>query len=608
MLAITPVLFFILLELSLRLAGYGRAITQWVEIVPGKLVLNPEIALRYFGGEHTSLASIQDAFDAVKSPRAVRIFIMGESSAAGYPYLPIGSFSRYLQKRFEVAFPDRTIEMVNVSITATSSYTLCDLVPGVLAQHPDALLIYAGHNEYYGAMAVGSAESVRGNRWLVRTMLALDRFRVVQLLRALIGKLQSEKPGRPEQATLMSRMAREQYIPYGSDLYRRGIEQFEDNLRDLLAMARDAHVPVVLGTQVCNLKDQQPFISDSTAGAGNAAMLYERAGAALRTVDVPQANSLFRRAKDFDLLRFRAPEELNHTILRLGEEFGCPVVRVDSVFDRLSPEGVTGDNLLTDHVHPTIEGQRIIGRLYFDAIVGSGIIGGLGQSALSASVQDSITLRIVPFSPLDSMMAAYRIAILKNDWPFRKTGTPVPLEALLPPVNGIDSFASAVIRGSLTWEQGQRRAAAWYLDHGRLDDFKRQIDVLLAQYPFVPEYYEHAARDMIQARRLDDAFMYLTKRARLGRSAYASKWIGIIQLLRKRTPEAIDALSTSVTLDGSDPQSWLYLANAFVLARNFPRASDAVERTLALDPRNTKARELRTMLRGLMEAGPKRGP
>jgi hypothetical protein len=99
MLAITPVLFFILLELSLRLAGYGRAITQWVEIVPGKLVLNPEIALRYFGGEHTSLASIQDAFDAVKSPRAVRIFIMGESSAAGYPYLPIGSFSRYLQNR-----------------------------------------------------------------------------------------------------------------------------------------------------------------------------------------------------------------------------------------------------------------------------------------------------------------------------------------------------------------------------------------------------------------------------------------------------------------------------------------------------------------------------
>ena len=61
----------------------------------------------------------------------------------------MGSFSRYIRKRLELVYPNTTIEVVNISMTAVNSYTVLDLLPGVLDQKPDLVLIYAGHNEYY---------------------------------------------------------------------------------------------------------------------------------------------------------------------------------------------------------------------------------------------------------------------------------------------------------------------------------------------------------------------------------------------------------------------------------------------------------------------------
>ena len=47
----------------------------------------------------------------------------------------------------------------------------------VIEHNPDLLLIYAGHNEYYGALGVGSTESIGNARWLVKTYLNLCDFK-----------------------------------------------------------------------------------------------------------------------------------------------------------------------------------------------------------------------------------------------------------------------------------------------------------------------------------------------------------------------------------------------------------------------------------------------
>ncbi len=43
-----PILFFIILELSLQIFNYGYDLRMWITVSEGKLMLNPEVARRYF--------------------------------------------------------------------------------------------------------------------------------------------------------------------------------------------------------------------------------------------------------------------------------------------------------------------------------------------------------------------------------------------------------------------------------------------------------------------------------------------------------------------------------------------------------------------------------
>ena len=61
-----------------------------------------------------------------------------------------------LEERLQATFPGREIEVINTALTAVNSYTLLDQADEIAGQRPDAVLIYTGHNEYYGAL---------GGRW-----------------------------------------------------------------------------------------------------------------------------------------------------------------------------------------------------------------------------------------------------------------------------------------------------------------------------------------------------------------------------------------------------------------------------------------------------------
>jgi hypothetical protein len=40
-----------------------------------------------------------------------------------------------------------------------NSYTFYDKIDEILKEDPDAILIYAGHNEFYGELGIGSSKS-----------------------------------------------------------------------------------------------------------------------------------------------------------------------------------------------------------------------------------------------------------------------------------------------------------------------------------------------------------------------------------------------------------------------------------------------------------------
>src|SRR6185295_8253790 len=280
----------------------------------------------------------------------------------------------------------------------------------ILEQRPDAVVIYSGHNEYVGLLGVGSGFTAGRRRPIVLSFLWLEDFRIAQLARSAFAGFQPEKPRRRGR-TLMASIVAEERIPYGSSLYRRGLDQYRANLRALLARYRKAGVPVFIATVVSNERDQPPFISGHGAGAdvaawrrrfdaGRKALGAGDPGAALREFTVAaalddacaaghfgrgraletlgrygEAREAYLAAKDRDELRFRAPEEINRILREVATEQGAHVVEVQEAFHRAARHGIVGHDLMLEHLHPNLSGYFLLADAFYDALHQQGMIG-----------------------------------------------------------------------------------------------------------------------------------------------------------------------------------------------------------------------------------------
>ena len=149
---LAPLALLALAEVILRLAGVGRLEPLFMpfEAAAGYLQPNPAVIQRFFPDPRAAAPVSIDTtyFPAAKPANALRIVVMGESSAAGFPYGRFASPGEFLARRLESSLPDRDVEVINTAMSAVTSYMLLDFVDEILAIDPDLVLIYTGHNEY----------------------------------------------------------------------------------------------------------------------------------------------------------------------------------------------------------------------------------------------------------------------------------------------------------------------------------------------------------------------------------------------------------------------------------------------------------------------------
>src|ERR1700752_3399279 len=164
-----PFVLLFLLEVALRIFHYGYDTSLFIEYPGNKdyWVMNPDASKKYFTDQLNATTGNREPFRKEKEANTLRIFVLGESTTIGYPYFHNGSFHRWLLYRLMAGYPDKKIEMVNVSLTAVNSFTGLGFSKEVVRYQPDAVLIYTGHNEYYGALGVGSTNRIGGNPRLV---------------------------------------------------------------------------------------------------------------------------------------------------------------------------------------------------------------------------------------------------------------------------------------------------------------------------------------------------------------------------------------------------------------------------------------------------------
>jgi tetratricopeptide (TPR) repeat protein len=652
-----PVLLLLLVELGLRLAGYGSSYPLFVVNPPQPEYLYPnqEVARRYFRDRTITPLPQLDFFRASKPSRTFRIVFQGESSAAGFPYRHGGAPSRMLQQRLQATFPDRDIEVVNTALTGINSYTLVDFADEIIAQRPDAVMIYTGHNEYYGVFGVGSTQSVGHWRPLIRAYLALSRLRTVQLLSNAVttvaGAAAVGQPGAADgPRTVMELMAGEQRIPLGSALYEQGLEQFRANLGELLSRYQANRIPVFVGTVASNERDQRPFVSGFAPGAdsagwrrsydaGLAALDRGDTGAAERALqaavridstaadafyalgklfdtrgDSARARAYYRGAKDRDQLRFRAPEAINAIIRAEAARHGATVVETQRALERASPGGIVGKAVMLEHLHPNVDGYFVIADAFYDALRQKGMIG-----PWVAPVPAERARRDVPVTPVDSLLGLFRVDRLLSGWPFQPAGVTVtPVVDTLKPTTPVEQLAQELVRGTLTWPDAMQRQESHFERSGDPDGALRVARAMAQEFRFAPEPFMDAARLALAGRRYDEALRYVRAANERGETARSAQLLGLLLLrqgdqagavrhLRRATQlapgdervmvaltaaEALPELERDRTRTPRDPGVLYGLATMYALTQQFEKAKEALAELQRVDPKHAGAKEL----------------
>lgn len=584
-----PIIFIVVIESILRLYSYGNDISPWI-VSEGHYTPNPNLALRYFDNIENVPKTIEDLFDITQQDNAYRIFVLGGSSAAGFPYMPLGAFSRYIKQRLEQNYPNRNIEVVNLGIAAVNSYTILDLIPDVIEQKPDVILIYAGHNEYYGALGVGSLESFGRWRPLIKSILFLNHFKTYQLVKNFIKLFKSENDMR-RPGTLMSKMAEEKIIPYRSELYTDGIEQFRQNLNEIVKISKDNDIPIILGTLASNERDCPPFVSYDSNEYGIADEVYLNATLALKDNDYKKARSLFKLSKDLDALRFRAPSVNNEIIRSISKYYNTPLVDIDSAFRANSKFNIVGNEMMTDHLHPTLRGYQLMGKLFYESLYKNDLLPA-ESPYYNYSIQDSITVSNYLISELDVEIANYTIDKIKNNYPYVSAGTKKKPQKDLSSMKRVSQIAYLAANDKMKWADSHILMAREAEERNDVPTLLEHMDLLIEQYPFTKEIYDITINILLNNAKYNLAFPYLKKRYQLGKNSYIAKWIASIYFQNDNHTESINYFKESLELNPSDKQSLYNLGVIYKLDGDQETARKYLMECLSIDSNHTDAKKL----------------
>lgn len=634
-----PFLFMMGIEAGLRVLGYGPDLGLFTtQVLNGKTyhIMNPAVKYRYFSRVSFSPSTSPDYFLDPKPEGTYRIFCLGGSTTVGFPYWYNGAFPSFMRDRLARIFPDRKIEVINLGMTATNSYTVLDMAEDIMAYEPDLVVVYDGHNEFYGALGVASHESLGGSRWLSRLALRMVHLRVFQAARAaytLAGQWFGNDETRTR-GTMMEMLARGQYIPIDSDLYRAGLDVFRANLDETRDLCARHNVPLLFGTQVSNLRGLPPFISAdpsllppetqlqfhrtfnngltlSMNGAFDSALAAFRTGETIlphhaellfriaRCLDTlgrkREALQAYARARDLDELRFRTSTDFNAAILGAGDGVTAASVDMERIFAAHSRDSIIGNELIYEHLHPTSYGQFLLAKGYVNRMRARGLLASPDVWASRDTVADAALWADRHVTEVDERMALRRTEVLVTAWPFQEEEGALSVIAAN---DTLGEIADRATRGLIHWRQLHDLAIEHYRRTGDLVRVEREYRTIINQFPNVDvQLYLQLARLLLDQRRIPEMEVTLRASLRVQPTVHAYQALAHITLQSSRPAEAVTHLEKVFTYSLTPSESVEYghlLAVALFRTGRPDLALQRIQHVLSLRPDYPPAIELMT--------------
>lgn len=589
------------------LAGFSERVRVYELAADGGVIrTRPQAVVHSFHAQQ---------FAARKPADGYRVFVLGGSSAFGFPWGAQSAFPRLLGAALQASEPERTLETINSAAMSYGSHRLLVLARELLDYEPDAFVIYGGHNEFIERRFYRdilerrrALDGVRAllARWRLYSWLSRWRDRARAAAAAAPGPGGAAPDGGPTTGELLGLdVVRENSTEVGPAEVERVRATFESNLRTIVAEAQRRGVAVVLCTVPSNIRDWQPNQSffgpeveaparrevrellDRARRALGAGFLHDPASAGAEAVRAAlpllegarelapahagtwfllgrayerlerysEAGAAYRAARDCDAQPSRAPTPINETIRAVAHDTGALLVDVERDFDAAAPHGLPGFDLFEDYVHPKPAAHRRIARAVWSAFLERGLLG---------------APRVADPAIFDRSLAELGPAASSG-------GPDAPAAA-----EGRASLRQIFNLGLVLENQG--------LDEQAMEKYR----AVLARSPQHHAARHNLARLLARAGRLDEAeteYRIALETARAD-PIYPSMLIGLADAVRGlgRLDEAIALLREATAKDPGSALGWQRLGDALAQAGRAEEAESAVRRALALDAGDVEAR------------------
>ena len=353
-----PLVALAVAEAGLRLGGWGGypaffRIAGQLPSGASVALVEPAATKPYFFANPTRPGYAEETnFLMPKPADTVRIFLVGESAAKGYPQPRNLSMAAFLKAMLADAWPEKNVEVISLGTTAVASFPLVYLTREAVRYQPDLVVFYVGNNEFFGAYGVASINSFGTlPTWALPWMRAVRGLAVVQAVEGVVrGKAD-------ENRSLMEQMVGKTVIPADSPLRAAAARNLETHLGRMLDAVQSAGIPAVVCTTASNEAGLAPL-----GEGGEAATRFAVAKTQAAAGDRAAARESFLAARDLDTMPWRPISATERAIRRVATDRDVVFCDVAEIFRGLSSEPATGWDLLDDHVHLSLRGQAEVAR------------------------------------------------------------------------------------------------------------------------------------------------------------------------------------------------------------------------------------------------------
>jgi tetratricopeptide (TPR) repeat protein len=400
---VIPLLFFVLVELSLTVFGVGTSFAYFQEIdIDGQphYQENPDFADQFYAPS-LNIGPRENTFTVARSPDLIRVYVLGGSAAMGFPHRNHG-LDRLLATQLRAAFPRRKVEVINTAMTSVNSHVVYAVAQSIPDNSADFAVILMGNNEVVGPYGPGTLnQNFLTNISVIRGLQALKRTRIWQALDRLIKQVRPSDALQDLEWEGMQ-MFSNQGVAHDDPRMESVYGHYDDNLKDIIETLRSKGIHVLLSSVPVNLRHSAPFLSvhgpnlseeqldqwrelDSLGTQsfdqenwGDASQHFQaaleidpgfadthfRLATALENLgQLRESKAHYERALDLDTLRFRADTRIRRIIQDVAagvQNNAFTFVDSAAAFEQASQPFQPGWNLLLEHVHYDFAGNHIL--------------------------------------------------------------------------------------------------------------------------------------------------------------------------------------------------------------------------------------------------------